>query len=297
MEIFGTAQSNIDEITDVVFDCLICSSGFEERATFVAKTVDLKVKKKLVIGFNNYETEGARKKNDSFYRKNHFNFIYENGDQASNITSAINELIDENTGDLNIAIDYSSMTRVWYSAILNFFDLLHYKSNICLYFCYSFSKFSEPINSSVRNIHIGPIQNFSSLSIPDKPTALIIGLGYEKERAFGLTEYFDAETYLFVADKSKGLDYYNTVQKANLALLSSAKPENVFEYSLEYLEHSESLLYAVCKSLKSDYRLVLAPTGPKPFSLLCLLISIRFKGQSVYTRSYLHQRHQITNSS
>jgi hypothetical protein len=41
------------------------------------------------------------------------------------------------------------------------------------------------------------IEGFSFFSVPNKPSALIIGLGYEKNKAFGLTEYFDAETFLF----------------------------------------------------------------------------------------------------
>jgi len=134
----------------------------------------------------------------------------------------------------------------------------------------------------VRNIHIGPIKDFTSLSVPDKPTALIIGLGYEKERAFGLSEYFDAETYIFAADDSKDFKYYEAVKHANQYLIQYAKLQNIFEYSLHHLARTESLLYSVCKSLKSDYRLVLAPTGPKPFTLICLLTAIRLKEIDVW---------------
>jgi hypothetical protein len=288
MQILETLESNTKEVKDIEFDCLICSSGFEERAIYVSKTIKFQVKRKIVVGFKNYENEGFRETNDSFYNTNGFEFILENADEADKIITKLKELFADANTKIKIAIDYSSMTRVWYSAILNFFDSLNYADNVDLFFFYSFSKFSQPVNGDVRNIHIGPIKNYSSLSIPDKPTALIIGLGYEKERAFGLTEYFDAETYLFVADKSKGEDYFNSVQDANIGLLSSAKPENIFEYSLQYLNYSESLLYAVCKSLKSDYRLVLAPTGPKPFSLLCLLTSIRLKNIDVWRISAGH---------
>lgn len=289
MQIFGTLECNTKLVEDLEFDCLICSSGFEERATHVSKSVEFKVNKKIVIGFKNHETEGYRKSNDAYYNSNGFELLLENADESDKILSILNSLVKSTKGGgIKIAIDYSSMTRVWYSAILYFFDTLNYNSNVDLFFFYSYSKFAKPLNSDVRNIHIGPIKNYSFLSIPDKPTALIIGLGYEKERAFGLTEYFDAETYLFVADKSKGVEFYNAVQKANLALLSSAKPENIFEYSLQHLNHSESLLYAVCKSLRSDYRLVLAPTGPKPFSLLCLITSIRLKNIDVWRISAGH---------
>lgn len=282
MQIFETAESTIEEINQLQFDCFICSSGFEERASYLARVADLKVQQKVVLCFNNFEEEGFRKINDSFYKKRGFQFIYADGDQAEHIIEILKSTIKPDKSEINIGIDYSSMTRVWYSAIVNFFDVLQHDNRVNLYFSYSFSKFSQPINTNVRNLHIGPIKNFSSLSIPDKPTALIIGLGYEKERAFGLTEYFDAETYFFIADKSKGEDYFDAVINANSALIDSAKPENIFEYSLQYLNNSESLLYAVCKSLKSDYRLVLAPTGPKPFTLLCLLISIRFKNIDVW---------------
>ncbi len=282
MKLTETAEGQKEEIRELKFDYFICSSGFEARASYIAKALQINAVVKKVICFKNYEAEGHRKTNDEFYKENNYDFIYEDGDQSQNIIGILKEILNNDALELKIGIDYSSMTRVWYSAIVSYFNSLQLNKVITIYFFYSFSKFSKPVNSNVRNIHIGPIKDFSSLSIPDKPTALIIGLGYEKERAFGLSEYFDAETYIFAADESKDQKYYEAVMQANEHLIRYVKTQNIFEYSLHHLENTESLLYSVCKSLKSDFRLVLAPTGPKPFTLLCLLTAIRLKNIDVW---------------
>lgn len=282
MKLIETGEISEQEIHSLNLDYLICSSGFEARASFIARNLSINAKIKKVLCFNNYESEGHRRMNDEFYQAKKFEFIYEDGDQCRKIIELLNGIKENNAFKLSIGIDYSSMTRVWYSAIVSYFNTLQTNKNITIYFFYSFSKFSIPVNSSVRNTHIGPIRDFSTLSIPDKPTALIIGLGYEKERAFGLSEYFDAETYIFAADESKDQKYYEAVLHANNYLFEYAKPQNIFFYSLHHLSSTESLLYSVCKSLKSDFRLVLAPTGPKPFTLLCLLTAIRLKNIDVW---------------
>lgn len=282
MKLSQTALIDKIEIGSICFDCFICSSGFEERSTFIAKQVGVNSKLKVALCFNNYLNDDYRKKNDAYFEKNEYHFLFEDGDQAISLIKLLNEITELEQESINIAIDYSSMTRIWYSAIVSYFNQVCSKKTVNVYFFYSFSKFSIPTNGDIRNIHIGPLENFSTLSIPDKPTALIIGLGYERERAFGLTEYFDAETFLFYADKSRDNQYYKAVKAANNNIMDQVKKENIFEYSLLYLDNTESLLYSVCKSLKNDYRLVLAPTGPKPFTLLCLLTSIRLKNIDVW---------------
>lgn len=282
MKLIETAQIQNSSLQSIIFDCFICSSGFEKRANFVAKSFKINSKSKFVIAFNNYSNEPSRQVNDKFYKDSNFEFICQDGDQSGFFSFIWDRIFDIDREEINIAVDYTSMTRVWYSSIISFLKNLESTKRINVYFLYSYSKFARPFNSYIRNIHIGPIKGFSSLSIPDKPTALIIGLGYENERAFGLTEYLDAETYIFTADKSKGEEYYSEVQSANEILLNYTKPENIFEYSLMQLENSESLLYSVCRSLITDYRLILAPTGPKPFTLLCLLTSLRLGNIDVW---------------
>lgn len=282
MKLIETAECQKKEIEEIDFDFFIASSGFEERASFIVKNIKIKSNVKKVICFNNYQSEGFRKKNDDFFRENNYEFVFEEGEQFHNIINLLDEISNINKYNIKIGVDYSSMTSVWYSTIISYFNKLNTTKKISIHFFYSFSKFSDPINSNVRNIHIGPINDFSTLSIPDKPTALIVGLGYERERAFGLAEYFEAETYIFTADKSKGVKYYDAVKFANKNLFNYAKSQNIFEYSLHHLDNAESLLYSVCKSLKSDFRLVLAPTGPKPFTLLCLLVAIRLRNIDVW---------------
>jgi len=124
MKLIETAEESKDNIKDILFDYFICSSGYEVRATFIAQNLAIKSDKRKVICFKNYENVGSRKANDDFYKENDFDFIIEDGDQSDNITDIFKELLTATKNEINIAIDYSSMTRVWYSAIVSFFNSL-----------------------------------------------------------------------------------------------------------------------------------------------------------------------------
>lgn len=284
MELINTNETSLNVLRQKQIDCLICCSGFEKRATFLASQLNLEnIENKYVLKFDNFRTEPSRILNDDFFELNNFVSLEFSGNDSLFFGIIWSEISKKNNNEvIRIVLDYSSMTRLWYSSAISFIRDLKIGPKVVFYFCYSFSSFVNPINSSLRNLHIDPIPGFSKMTSPDKPTALVIGLGYEKERAFGLSEYFDAETYVFFTDNIDGSDYQKYVKDANEAILEYVKDENLFEYSLEHLENAESLLFSLCNSLNRDYRIVIAPTGPKPFTLLCLLTSIRLENIDVW---------------
>lgn len=296
MKLEKTESIDSNCLKDILFDAFICCSGYESRCNYIARNYAINARRYIALGFDNFRTNGYRNTSDNFYNKRKYDFFISEADSGTNIIKILGEIFENIQDEVNLLVDYSSMSRIWYSTIISYLKLHEYKSKISVYFIYSYSNFSYPSNEIKRNIHIGPIDNYSSLSIPDKPTALIIGLGHEKERAFGLTEYLDAETYLFYNDSFRNQKYYNSVINANKRLLQETKEENKFEYSVYDLEGTESLLFSLCKSLIDDYRIILAPTGPKPFTLICLLMSLRIPNLDVWRISAGNERVPVNST-
>jgi hypothetical protein len=277
-----TNQTSISHAQTIEFDAIIAASGYERRASFLASEYNWKCREKYTLSFKNCLQILNRHTNDKKFKDLGYKSILMQGSESLPLLEILTSL--HNKEKLNILIDYSSMTRVWYAEILNFFR--NTSSTKCqevnLFFSYTQSAFVPPPLESTRNLHVGPIDGFSTLSIPDKPTALIIGLGYEKNRAFGLTEYLDAETFLFYNDNTNQNEFSALVEKANHELLSLVKPVNIFKYPIEDLNFSESLLLSLCKDLKQNYRIIIAPCGPKIFSLISLLVSTRLNEIDVW---------------
>ena len=281
MKIKHTNSVEIGNVYSCDIDVFLCSAGYEERATNIAEHLKEKLPAipfKYCIGFQEKKVL-SRNKNDFYFKNAGFEIIIGEGDSTGPIEAIFNNILnlDKDKGEINVLVDYSCMTRIWYADILTFFNEIKIDKKICIFFSYSYSKFTAAPLDVSNNIHVGPIKGFNSLSIPFKPTALIIGLGYEKNRAFGLTEYLDAETYVFYSDNGKGKEFAKEVEIVNSELLSRIEPKNLFRYPINDLRFTEFLLTSLCNDLKDKFRIILAPCGPKPFTLICLIVSLKFK--------------------
>jgi len=281
-----TRQINIQEIKNQTFDFIIACSGYETRSKYLFSNHNINSKFRYCLCFSSHKNVLSREENDLFFiKKNEFTPIEGAGTSSNEIKQLLKHL-DEflTTNDsISILIDYSSMARVWYSTLLLFFSSKYFNSKkIQLIFSYSESEFTSPIQQESYNCEIEPIQGYYSISIPHKPTALIISLGYIERQAYGLAEYFDAIPYLYINQNSADDPIYLKVIETNKPLIQSVRENHIFHYTLSNLAYAESLLFQLCNELRHKHRVVIAPCGPKPFTLLSLIVAIRMKNVDVW---------------
>lgn len=201
----------------------------------------------------------------------------------------LNEIEDLNEQDnvLKVLIDYSSMTRYWYGAIINF--LKYYSSSpVELYLFYSEAVYIEPTKFN-EEIEVESIDFLSHISYPEKPVALIVGLGDHSIQAAGLKEYYDAQEVYYFYLENENAPYILNINK-NLI----ENNEKLFSYKNEDLVLTKYLLDKLCTRLSKNYRIIIAPCGPKPFTLMSVLAAsfspnidvwrIGFKNQQKYKR-------------
>ncbi|MFV0329858.1 MAG: hypothetical protein ACK5KL_08585 [Dysgonomonas sp.] len=276
MEIVRFTQINKEEVLNIDFHLFIATSGYEKRSISLSEQGVIKSKTKIVFGFEENQNNKIRKQNDKYYKNSNFKYVITSGNTEEAIVEQIKNYIENecNESYLRIAIDYSSMTRIWYASIIDFFNNYSFKKKIALYFLYSKAQFTPPPKTENQNFFFEPIKGFSNLSIPNKPTALILGLGYEKRRAFSLKEYFDAEeVYVFLTDENSAPEFHKEVCSRNKELISKLHSGYIFKYPLNDLSYTRKLLFDLCNQLLIDYRIVIAPCGPKPFTLISLVVA------------------------
>lgn len=125
------------------------------------------------------------------------------------------------------------------------------------------------------NVVVGPIPGFTSVMPPNAPTALIIGLGCESGRASSLLEYIDpAVIYLCYSDPVKESRYLDDIFTANHEVLTETPAEKIFRYPISDFFATSLLLSSLIGPLKENHRTIIAPLGPKPFSLACLIQAV-----------------------
>lgn len=136
------------------------------------------------------------------------------------------------------------------------------------------------------------------MGLPNKGTALLIDLGCEGERARGLLEYLDpAETYVFYANAFADPEFVDAVIERNADIIERQGKGHMIAYPFGNLKALDLQLESLCRELSEKYRVILAPLGPKPFSLVSLLLSTRLPMIDVWqvtaTRNRPADRHAL----
>ena len=125
-----------------------------------------------------------------------------------------------------------------------------------------------------------PLFGYCDLNVPSKPTALIIGMGNEPNRIEGLTEYFDAVPYLFYSDKSYNYEYSNEIESLNKSIIKGTNLDYIFKFPIYDLGYLNFMLSSLCEALLRDFRVVIAPCGPKPFALIAMINALNYNNRS-----------------
>lgn len=285
MNLSSFQQIDISELPGCV-DAVIAASGYESRATFLAHSLTgIGCHQLIAVAFDDRRVL-YRERNDRRFRKLGYELPPSRGDQYEVVDSLVRDVLGNAQGDhVSIVVDYSCMTRVWYSAILRVlaseedFGL----EGVDVYFSYSPARFTRP-RLPAPNAYMGPIPGFCHLDVPNKKgTALVIGLGYERDRALGLKHYLDAaENYAFYTDPALDQKFVSQVCKSNKDLMDELHEDRLFRYPAGDLHATSALLASVCVALGKQHRVIVAPLGPKPFSLLCLLLAIQLDELDVW---------------
>lgn len=198
----------------------------------------------------------------------------------------INEWLDNflktrTTKEVNIVLDYSCMTKSWYYTIILFLSQkeLNFKG-VNVYFIYTPSIYAEPLPPK-PNTDIAPLPG--KYIVPtDKPKALIVCLGYEKSKAEGILEHLDPkEKYILYSKPALASDFVTKIEENNSDIISTHK-DKVITFPLNNLLKIERELTSLYYLLKDQYSIIIAPLGPKPFTLVAMLLSIKYKDIDIW---------------
>jgi hypothetical protein len=275
MELDTTVQIPVIDLHTQTFDLLIAASGYETRCVFLSQSIHLsRIKRKVVLAFCERKGEISRPANDFIFDQSGFEVIETSLNRDFEILRVLDNFCDTiNSNEANILIDYSSMPKLWYEAIIQYFiENEPETKKLNIWFSYTPSEYSE--SKIVRNKYFlkDILRGLSS-----KPKALIIGLGYEKGRAKELASKLKSDvTYSFYSDPAVDPRFVEELIENNKEILSSLETGKVMTYPIRDLNFINLSLKHLCVDLRLKYQIVLAPIGPKPFTLMCFLLNARY---------------------
>lgn len=184
-----------------------------------------------------------------------------------------------------IAMDISCMSRPTMAAAFQAVLQAAEQRSVWMDVLYVVAEFTAPPDLLPPNEDIRPINDWFA-GWPTNATAstsLVVGLGYEKNKASGACEYFDAgETWVFVPQSAIGA-YEAAVVSNNEELLARARRrDHVTTYCVERPSETFGLLAGTVSRVVPKMNPVLLPFGPKVFFALSLLVAAVYREAGVW---------------
>ncbi len=283
MHINKIGQPTLENIKQTEYDLIVCASGYESRASHLASQLKSKNSRRIVFGFEEHSNTPTRKVNDARFSELEFEPRMLSEKDSLEAKREYLELLSL-LGDREskILIDISSMTRAWYGGFVQALWTARDLKTITTTFAYVPAAYSRPPNYPPNEV-VKPVLGFRGLEPANKPTALVIGLGQDPDRALGIKEELDpALTVLFHANPGTDRRYDKAVASANKGLFELVPQEYQLPYPIQDTTFTFAILESLCRGLLRDFRVVLTSFGPKIFGLICFLMAARYEGISVW---------------
>jgi hypothetical protein len=286
MKISYIREANLGQLLEINFDLILGASGYESRASYLFSNNIFIGENRVCFSFKNNKKH-SREKNDALFASKKFEPVEIDHNSANHLAQLFYTLISKSKGkdEIKILVDYSCMSTLMYASIFKCFYEIDLFEKVSIYFSYTQSVYSKPSNRSQLKHH-SPISLLNNIELTDKKIALIIGLGYERDKALGLYEYFQSDLsdmYLFMTLNNK---FSKDVVENNSELMAKIDKNNIIEYDLNNVPYLVSCLDSLTSYLlNNNFRVVISPTGPKLFSLAALIIGMYHNNVSIYRSS------------
>ena len=224
------------------YDLAFFSLGYETRCTaaalYLSNIRKLDISKCFIFSFeeNDLSFINKRKNYDNLFPKCVYKYLSPDEDQD------IYQILQEGTKELDkvsILIDYSSMSRIWYTAIINWAIVFSENKEISIDFIYTLGDYKTNDNSMVIQ-GISAIPGCEGSSPRQSESVAIFGLGFHGYTALCVLDQLEPDIiYALLACPAEDDAYVKMSYENNSDLLSKAQKqiklplnsvENIYRY-------------------------------------------------------------------
>ncbi|MCZ4093647.1 hypothetical protein [Sinorhizobium psoraleae] len=270
-------QTHFGEVLENSFDLGIGVIGFEIRSSFAPSKFAANCTKRLALRYTSQQVRGFVKNEEALKRQD---FKIEDLSTGAEHVSAERIVADELLSLAavtlpRIVIDISSMSRGVMAGVLSAIMAAPHKK-LEVSFTYSVAEYEKPPSEYPPLFGIwGCTSIFGGAPLdPDKPTALVIGVGYEADRAISAFSQIDPDQTWVLLPASPDRRYNEAVSKANRQLLSLSGNIRPIQFDVTDPVFLFEKLRALIVGIRLDHRVVLIPSGPKITALVSLMVAM-----------------------
>jgi len=263
------------DFCDQDFDVAIFGLGFESRSVSALEHFRYKISSVKVLGYHKNTDQFSYQANREIFKQYTDDIIEVCDDELPDTLDKM--LFDFSSKPVHILIDITVMSRHRLATTLcKCFE--HLKKDSTVSIVYSLSNFIPPPDTVTPVRKVCEINNTLRGSLGDlgRPTSLVIGLGYEKGKALGISHYLDSWRDYLLVPTSPIKEFEDHVLANNHDLIVQTPKERVLSYYVDNPYRTYLDLRSLTLSLKGSSRPILVPLGPKILAAICVLIGLEF---------------------
>lgn len=273
----SVSQCRFENVSEKEFDLGIGVIGFEVRSSYAPVMFGESCKRRLALRYLTQQVRGFVRNEQAFKVQD---FIIKDLAVGAEHISAERTVTEElslidSFSSPKIIVDISSMSRGVLAGVLAaVMSSPHKKVEIS--FTYSVAEYEKPPSEYPPLLEFGAVHPFfgGAPLDPDKPTALVIGVGYEADRAISAFSQIDPEQTWVLLPASPDRRYNDAVARANRHLLTLSGNTRPIRFDVTDPVFLFEKLRALISGIRLDHRVVLIPSGPKIAALVSLLVAM-----------------------
>jgi hypothetical protein len=279
VKLYRVSDIPVEEVVSSVYDVGFFASGYEERCTHVARLVPpTAVNNPIILGFSELFNERQRLENDLFFDKRWTtNRINISGNDDQQVLVCLRALVAPSLRRLRLLVDYSSMSRLWYSAILNWARYVEGLSEITVDLLYSVGDHRKAKRTPMGIKDILALPGYEGATGPRANSVAVFGLGFDSLATLCVLDRLEPDIcYSYYASPAAFDDYPERVRSANQEMIA-AHSQRTLELPLSSVEQTFRYLVELITPHRGEANIIFVPMGPKPHVLATLLVAMRFR--------------------
>ncbi len=286
-------------LLDSTYDVAFFSLGYEPRCTYVPSLLKkANVTKSAIFAYSENHSCSSRMKSYDYFKKywTESCIVELKHSSVREVYTYISEVFNQVSGDkIRVLVDYSSMSRNWYAALLNYLTKSH-KKDITIDLVYSNAEY--PSSEDFYEFELGDVKvlpGCEGSSITKKKKAAIFMLGFDKVGPQSFYNLLEPEVNFGVIAAPGAMPGYEEIAlNLNKDFISHQlnDGENLLKLPISSIEVTFENICQIIQPLKLDYNTSIIQFGPKPHIVASTLAGILFENVSCifseYSRSKPH---------
>ncbi len=273
MELSSIQHIDSSQIAEFKADIFITTLGFETRGSIIARKFERISCKKIALEKRNCIKEFSYLENCSYFGEQGFE-IFRVESEVPDVDAILNTLTGE---QINVLIDCTSMSPSWYYEFFRwFYEKQDRDGRVCMRIVYTMASYvRQPGSHKVKEIFEFLHEDIKPAN--DKKTALVLGLGQEKNVSESIYKIINPDLlYLFYADPPVEKRFVEKVFVNNHKLINSVPIRNLVAYPIRNGQAIYQSLIDTILPLRDEYSILLIPQGPKIFSVVTMLVHMGY---------------------